>query len=45
MHAPCCEGSRCLPAGWVTNGTDAENFPIVEPEYYACQDPDLAPKR
>lgn len=45
MHAPCCEGTRCLPAGWVTNGTDAEHFPTVEPEYYACQDPDLAPKR
>jgi len=43
-HLPCCEGSRCLPAGWTTNGTDAEGFPTVEPEYYACQDPDLAPK-
>lgn len=42
---PCCEGSRCLPAGWITNGTDAEGYPTVEPEYYACQDPDLAPKR
>lgn len=45
LHAPCCEGTRCLPAGWVTNGTDADHFPTVEPEYYACQDPDLAPKR
>jgi hypothetical protein len=43
-HLPCCEGSRCLPAGWTTNGTDAEGFPTVEPEYFACQDPDLAPK-
>lgn len=41
---PCCEGARCLPAGWITNGTDAEGYPTVEPEYYACQDPDLAPK-
>jgi hypothetical protein len=45
LHAPCCEGTRCLPAGWVTNGTDPEGFPTLEPEYYACQDPDLAPKR
>jgi len=45
LHAPCCAGTRCLPAGWITNGTDAEGYPTVEPEYYACQDPRLAPAR